>query len=142
MRAIHTLFLGLLMLASIPAFAVQSLESREGYFVLEFSDYNASYDSLEVVRLVDGTPDTQSLQQFNVSGQRQATMSGFANGHYLVRLLDSSGSEPPIKLAKVWVQHRSLYQALALFVLGLAAFSMLVGILIGFVRKERDGQYA
>lgn len=142
MRTIPTLLLGLLLMICTPVHAAQTLESREGYFVLEFENHSSAYDSLEIVQMVEGKPAPVAVQTFDVTGQRQATLSGFANGEYLARLVDSSGEHSPVELARVQVTHRSLYQALALFVLGLAAFLMLVGILLSFVRRERDGHYA
>ncbi|GAB3028185.1 hypothetical protein [Bowmanella dokdonensis] len=133
--ATRLLLFWLLMLAGDAAAVVQ-LESREGYFVLNMEDYSTNYDGLEIVQLVEGEADFSKAQTFDITGQRQVTLSGFADGHYQARLADREGGEEAVLIAEIHVRHRSLYQALALFLVGLLAFSLLVGLLIVYNRKE------
>ena len=118
------------------ASASLQLESREGYFVLNLESYSTKYDGLEIVQMVEGEADFASAQTFDITGQRQVTLSGFADGVYRARLTDREGEETPVIIAEVQVVHRSLNQALALFLVGLCAFVLLTGLLISYSRKE------
>lgn len=140
MGRILKLALVLVSMVVLPASAVQQIESREGYFVLELNNLQNKYDGLEVVQLSesDQSADFSSAQRFDISGQQQATLSGFADGYYQARVTDSSGESAPQLIAEVEVRHRSLTQALVLFTVGLAAFLLLVILLLRFNRKEAD----
>jgi hypothetical protein len=122
------------------ALALEQLESHEGYFVLSFDDYSKNYDVLEIFQLRKNDSDDKAFtgQTFNITGQRQATLSGFADGIYQARLVDSQGNKAPVLIAEVYVQHRSLTQALILFGIGLMAFILLTGLLLRFNRSETD----
>ncbi|WP_088329754.1 hypothetical protein [Lacimicrobium sp. SS2-24] len=140
MDRILKLALVLVFLMAFPALAVQQIESREGYFVLEFNQLAQDYDGLEVVELKGQAQvaDFENAQRFDISGQQQATLSGFADGHYQARVTDSSGAKSPKLIAEIDVRHRSLTQALTLFAVGLGAFLLLAGLLFSFNRKEAN----
>jgi len=122
------------------ALALEQLESREGYFVLSFDDHSKNYDGLEIIQLRtnDSSDKTFTRQTFNITGQRQATLSGFADGIYQARLVDSQGDSAPVLIAEIHVQHRPLTQALVLFGIGLMAFLLLTGLLLRFNRSKTD----
>lgn len=134
------LVLILLLFYGGPASAVQQLASSEGFFILNFDHYSMAYDGLKITRLP--TPHSQAelddWQIFDVTGQRQVTLSGFANGIYQARLIDSLGNKTPVLIAEIHVQHRSLSQALFLFGTGLAVFLLLAGLLWHFHCKEQN----
>ncbi|SDX61145.1 hypothetical protein [Nitrosomonas halophila] len=134
------LVLILLLFYGGPASAVQQLESSEGFFILNFNHYSMVYDGLKITRLP--VPHSQAkpddLQQFDITGQRQVTLSGFGNGVYQARLIDSLGDKTPVLIAEIHVQHRSLSQALFLFGTGLAVFLLLAGLLLHFHYKEQN----
>lgn len=140
MGRILKLALVLVSMMVLPVSAVQQIESREGYFVLELNNLHNKYDGLEVVQLSesDQSADFSSAQRFDISGQQQATLSGFADGHYQARVTDSSGKSAPQLIAEVEVRHRSLTLALVLFAVGLTAFLLLLILLLKFNRKEAD----
>ncbi|WP_099034450.1 hypothetical protein [Lacimicrobium alkaliphilum] len=137
MGRILKLALVLVSITMLPAFAVQQIESREGYFVLELPEDRKTYDGLEIVELNQSTQSAEfnNAQRFDISGQQQATLSGFADGHYQARITDSSGKNPPQLIAEIEIRHRSLTQALVLFVVGLAAFLLLAILLLRFNRE-------
>lgn len=132
------LVLMLLLSCSGPASAVQQLESSEGFFILNFDHYSVAYDGLKITRLPapHGQAEWDDLQIFDITGQRQVTLSGFGNGIYQARLIDSLGNKTPVLIAEVHVQHRSLSQALFLFGSGLMVFLLLAGLLWRFHYKE------
>ncbi|MDF2179436.1 hypothetical protein P2G88_14370 [Aliiglaciecola sp. CAU 1673] len=114
--------------------AAEQVQSQEGYFVLHFEEYEGRYDTLQIISL----DDAAKTVRVDVTGQRQATLSGFADGHYQARLLSRDPADPPRLLAEIEVSHHSLEQALALFFIGLLAFLFLLTLLLVFQRREQN----
>ncbi|WP_162558587.1 hypothetical protein [Saliniradius amylolyticus] len=124
----------LLILLCSPVTAQEEIISREGYFVLNFDNYSSKYDTL----IIEQTSPDSWQQRFDVTGQRQVTLSGFADGLYQARLTAPGEVEEPVVLASIHVKHHSLNQALTLFGLGLLTFLALVISLITLSRKEHE----
>ncbi|NVJ62028.1 MAG: hypothetical protein HWE27_16680 [Gammaproteobacteria bacterium] len=106
--------------------------SSEGYYTLRWEDSGKEITTLEMSPSSDfGTIETQ----YNVVGMSQISVTGYTNGQYYFRLVDSNGvavGNP----ASVTVEHRSLEQALQLFGVGCLLFLILVSILLFGPRQK------
>ncbi|MET1255546.1 hypothetical protein [Aliikangiella maris] len=72
------------------------------------------------------TPEFVKIERtLSLTGNQKISLSGFNDGQYYFRLVDSLGN-PLSNVATVTVNHRDFYQALSIFALGACLFIVLV----------------
>ena len=104
----------------------------EGFITLSWKDLDAASITLQVAT---DSQVSKVIRTAQLTGQDQVHLSGFADGVYFARVLDTSGSTLSNTI-RFEVEHRSSQSASLLFSIGAALFVFLIVTLFRFTRSN------
>jgi hypothetical protein len=111
--------------------------SNAGYFTLRYNVPNDDISRSEnwLLQVSKSNAFAQVLNDYPIGETKQISLSGYPNGHYYFRLINTNenqASDP----ALVVVKHHSQSLAFALFATGISLFTFLVGLIAFYSHKS------